>query len=72
MVIMRQNLHELPDVVRLAATWTFDTITQPGTVTEGAPGTVSASYTFTAAGVYRVKLTVTDACGNAGTAGSTG
>jgi len=55
-----------------AATWTFDTITQPGTVTEGAPGTVSASYTFTAAGVYRVKLTVTDACGNAGTADQIG
>src|SRR5207248_10414163 len=26
MVIMRQNLHELPDVVRLAATWTFESM----------------------------------------------
>ncbi len=50
------------------ATWMFDAITQSGTVTEGAPGAVTATYTFTAAGVYMVKLTVTDACGNASTA----
>jgi len=50
-----------------AATWTFDTITQAGTVNESAH-TVSATYTFTAAGVYLVTLTVNDGCGGIGNA----
>ena len=54
------------------ATWTFDVNTQPGVVTEGAPGTVTASHTFTAAGVYMVSLAVTDACGNAATSNQVG
>jgi len=41
---------------------TFDSINRPGTVNESA-GTVTASYTFTAAGVYRVTLTVTNDLG---------
>src|SRR5262249_37815785 len=35
---------------------------------EPTPGAASATYTFTNAGVYSVKLTVTDSCGVAGTA----
>jgi|GEM_PF-905663 len=49
------------------ATWSFDTLTQTGTVNE-ATGAVSATYTFTTAGVYQVTLTVNDSCGGAGTA----
>jgi PKD repeat protein len=48
------------------AQWTFDTVTQAGTVVEptsSKPGSVSGAYTFTAAGVYLVKLTVTDSRG---------
>jgi PKD repeat protein len=48
------------------AQWTFDAITQAGTVNEA--GTVSTTYTFTSAGVYMVKLTVTNDLGVSGTA----
>jgi VCBS repeat protein/PKD domain-containing protein/flagellar hook capping protein FlgD len=41
------------------AVWSFDGITIPGVVNE-TTGVVTASYTFTAAGVYSVSLTVTD------------
>jgi hypothetical protein len=53
------------------ATWMFDTLTQAGTVNE-MTGAVSASYTFTTAGVYKVKLTVDDVCGEMGTATTVG
>jgi hypothetical protein len=53
------------------ALWKFDAITQPGTVDE-AGGTVNASYTFTAPGVYAVSLTVTDGGGGIGTANQVG
>src|SRR5262249_28160841 len=47
------------------ATWTFDALPPvAGSVNESA-ATVSASYTFGAAGVYNVRLTVSDACGGA-------
>lgn len=48
------------------AVWMFDTYSQAGTVTEpsgSTPGSTSATYTFSSAGVYMVKLTVTDSCG---------
>src|SRR6185436_21119206 len=44
------------------AQWTFDSTNRPGTVNESA-GTVTASYTFTTPGVYRVTLTVTNDLG---------
>src|SRR5206468_9510159 len=47
------------------ATWTFDTATQAGTV---SGGNVTTSRTFTATGVYDVKLTVTDSNSLSGTA----
>jgi hypothetical protein len=51
------------------AQWTFDAVTVAGSVTQGAgSGTVSNSYTFSAPGVYSVRLTVTDDDGDAGTA----
>ena len=55
------------------ATWQFDTTTVSSgvVVTEpsnGNPGTVSLNYTFTAAGVYDVKLTVADRDGGSTTA----
>jgi len=53
------------------AQWMFDSIAQPGTVNEAA-GSVSASHTFTAPGVYMVQLTVTDVCGNSATASTVG
>ena len=46
------------------AVWSLDNTTVNGTVNEGT-GSVTASYKFTAAGVYNVTLTVTDLCGNA-------
>ena len=51
------------------AEWTFDLVPalEPTTVDE-ANGTVSLIHTFTAAGVYKVTMTVRDQCGNAGTA----
>jgi hypothetical protein len=52
------------------AQWQFDTIVVPaGTI--GSGGAVSTAYTFTATGVYQVKLTATDACGNSGVATQT-
>jgi len=52
-----------------AAGWTFDTITQAGTLTEPTdfnPGTVSATHTFANAGIYLVSLVVNDSCGGVG------
>jgi hypothetical protein len=49
------------------ATWSFDAITQAGTVNE-TTGAVTAAYTFTSAGVYQVTVTVTDGCGGSGVA----
>jgi len=49
------------------ATWSFDALTQTGTVNE-ATSAVSATYAFTTAGVYQVTLTVNDGCGGTGTA----
>jgi uncharacterized repeat protein (TIGR01451 family) len=49
------------------ANWMFDAINQAGTVNE-TTGAVSATYTFTSAGVYMVKLTVNDGCGGTGMA----
>ncbi len=54
-----------------SATWSFDAGTQPGVVNEAA-GTVSASHTFTEAGVYQVTLTVSNGCGGQGTAITSG
>jgi PKD repeat protein len=57
------------------ANWMFDTTTQAATVVEpsgATPGTANTSYTFSQAGVYTVKLTVTDACGLSGTATTVG
>jgi hypothetical protein len=49
------------------ATWSFDAITQARTINE-TTGAVTATYTFTSAGVYQVTLTVTDGCGGSGAA----
>jgi hypothetical protein len=49
------------------AAWTFDNLSQAGLVNE-ITGAVTGSHTFTAAGVYKVTLTVTDDCGGAGSA----
>jgi len=48
------------------ATWTFDTFTQAGLVNETTQA-VSATYSFTTPGVYRIKLTVADGCGGEST-----
>ena len=48
-----------------SAQWMFDTIVQSGLVNEGA-GTVTATHTFTEAGVYAVRLIVSDGCGGSG------
>ncbi len=57
------------------AQWSFasgaQTVTQAGTVNEGA-GTVTTTRTFNDPGVYLVKLTVTDICGNSTTATTIG
>jgi len=53
------------------AVWHLDAISVPGTVNE-TTGSVTASYTFTAAGVYRLSLTVTDNSGASGTANTVG
>ena len=51
------------------ATWSFDSTTVPGVVTEtGGSGSTAAAFTFTAAGVYTVSLAVTDDDGGVGTA----
>jgi hypothetical protein len=52
-----------------SAEWKFGSITAAGTVAEpvgSMPGTITATKTFTAAGVYIVSLTVTDSCGGTG------
>lgn len=49
------------------ATWTFDSQSSAGSVNE-TTGAVTGSYSFTAAGIYKVTLTVTDGCGSAGSA----
>jgi len=57
------------------ATWTFTsanpTINQTGSVNE-LTGAVSLTYSFSAAGVYFVKLTVNDSCGGTGMATTVG
>ncbi|HZS09140.1 MAG TPA: 6-bladed beta-propeller [Blastocatellia bacterium] len=53
------------------AQWMFDGVTQAGVVNE-MNGTVTATHTFAAAGVYLVKLTVTDQLGASGTADTVG
>ncbi len=53
------------------ATWMFDALSQAGTVNE-MTGAVSATYAFTTAGVYKVKLTVDDGCGGTGMATTVG
>jgi hypothetical protein len=47
------------------ATWLFDVTAKAGTVNE-ATGSVTATYTFSTAGVYNVKLTVKDQCSDSG------
>ena len=55
------------------AQWMLDGLAVPGTVTElGGSGTTRASYTFNAAGVYRVSLFVTDKDGATGSASTVG
>jgi hypothetical protein len=57
------------------ASWMFDSTTQSATVVEpsgSTPGSANTTYTFTQAGVYTVKLTVTDGCGLSGTATTVG
>jgi hypothetical protein len=51
------------------AQWTFDALTASG---PASGGSVNTSYTFTSAGVYKVKLTVTDDDGGMGTADAVG
>lgn len=53
------------------AQWSFDSLTTRGTVTEGTAtraGAVTGAYTFTAAGIYAVKMNVTDTTGATGSA----
>jgi hypothetical protein len=51
------------------ARWSFDSLTTAGNVTESnGSGSANASFTFTAAGVYSVRLTVTDKDGASDTA----
>jgi predicted extracellular nuclease len=47
------------------------TVTEPGAAGSGSGGTVSGTHTYTAAGFYTVKVTVTDQFGNAGSSTST-
>jgi len=54
-----------------SAQWMFDSLVQAGVVNEAA-GTITATHTFTAAGVYVVKLTVSDGCGGSGEATTVG
>jgi hypothetical protein len=52
-----------------SAEWKFGSIVEPGTVTEpggSTPGIVTATKTFTEAGVYMVSLTLIDSCGGIG------
>jgi len=51
--------------------WTFDAISQSATIVEpsgSTPGSANTTHTFTAAGVYKVTLTVTDNGNLSGTA----
>src|SRR5262249_44459814 len=52
-----------------SAQWMLDAITLPATIGAGRP--ISTAATLSAAGVYQVKLTATDACGNSTTASQT-
>lgn len=55
--------------------WMFDTLTQAATIVEpsgSTPGSANAVFTFTQAGVYAVKLTVTDNGGLSGVATNVG
>jgi hypothetical protein len=55
------------------ARWSFDALTAPGVVVESnGSGSVSATYTFSAAGVYQVKLDVTDDDGGVGSSTTAG
>ena len=55
------------------ATWDFDGVTVPGTVSEsGGVGTVTADYSFLTPGIYHATLTVTDAAGASGSADTVG
>lgn len=54
-----------------SALWMFDAITEAGVVNESA-GTVNATHTFNAAGVYLVKLIVSDGCGGSGETATVG
>jgi YVTN family beta-propeller protein len=54
-----------------SAQWMFDAISQTGVVNESA-GTVTATQTFNAAGVYLIKLIVSDGCGGSGEAATVG
>jgi len=53
------------------AQWMFDNLAQAGTIDE-INGTVTATHVFATAGVYQVKLTVTDQLGASGTADTVG
>jgi hypothetical protein len=53
------------------AQWMLDSIVKTGLVNEGT-GSVTATYTFTAAGVFALKLTVSDGCGGSGEATTVG
>ena len=53
------------------AMWMFDALTSAGTVNETTKA-ITGSYTFTAAGVYQVTLTVNDGCGGSGSATTIG
>ena len=58
-----------------SGTWIFDSISQSATIVEpvgATPGSATATYTFTAAGVYSVKLIVGDNCGGSGSATQVG
>jgi probable HAF family extracellular repeat protein len=53
-----------------SASWNFDVATARGTITEpngATPGSATASFTFTASGVYDVSVTVSDSGGNSST-----
>lgn len=47
-----------------SATWTFNNLTQAGTVNEST-GAISTTFTFATDGIYFVTLTVNDSCGAA-------
>jgi len=56
-------------------TWMLDSIPQAAVIVEpsgATPGSANATYTFTAPGVYTVKLAVNDSCGGSGTANQIG